>query len=1111
MADMAVDVDAGGGERRRTNRDRSHRDHDRDSERPRDRGDRGDRDKDRDKERDHERDRHRDRRDREDRDRNREKDHEKSRDKHREKDRDRHRRDKSDRDRDRDRDREKGREHRSRRRDSARDGEDRDDGERRRRRDEEKDRRSHRDTGDAIQDATPEQNGELEHAQSDAMDADDGSLHSVEMEVSKPDEGQIDLAIDQEQRDGESNPRGTPSVIEPTSQQDEAGSEREKSVEPARFKPNEAVVASVMDSLSVEEKTRQRRERVEKWRKERLAKEQGAGVTNDAITSLTGNQSSSITAEVDTTENAPQRKNWSLEDDDDDEQDSALYTKDSGSTLIAPSSGLSSEKEFPSVLQKSEKTEAPKRKPLPRVTAVKSKQNPFASSFGVINKARPTALFTTFSEVDADDAAEDASLAARKRMRISRISGLSEATESSENTKKVEETDALDVFMADVKTEVDKLREEDKALAEIGRASITSAAAVVEQGRIEEEEVVGDARARGSDEGESDSDEDILGEAAKKLAAKRKDLAKTDHSVMNYEPFRKNFYIEPPELTGLTEAEVEIRRADLGGIKIRGVNCPKPIEKWAQMGLPPGCADIITKTLAFLLPMFRHIKDQRPLALMEGPIALIMTPTRELAVQIHRECKPFMKILNIRAVCAYGGAPIKDQIADGRVTNLKRVTYLVLDEADRMFDMGFEPQIVEVREDDTKFLRLLEILGLCMAQDPDTKVLIFVDTHEAADNLLRDLLHRSYPCQSVHGGKDQADRDSTIADFKSGVINVVIATSVAARGLDVKNLKIVINYECPNHMEDYVHRCGRTGRAGNKGTAYTFITPEQDKYAIDIVQALKMSNAEVPEPLNQLAESFIQKVKEGKASYSSSGFGGKGLDRLDKDRDMVKKIQKKSIGNDYADEDEDAFTSDDEESGFKKTIVRQPQNNAAAAKEKEKAIETAALAAAEQMAAAAAASGASADDIEKLKSRLAEVNAKVGKEGQRTAAQVIEQLNRLKTTSVAKKNASDSPFAMEVEINDFPQRARWKVTNKEQISQITEMCGAAITTRGNFVAPGKQPGPGERKLFLFIEGETEISVNRAVKEIKRILKEATAMAIESESTGSFGRYLVTNG
>jgi ATP-dependent RNA helicase DDX46/PRP5 len=497
--------------------------------------------------------------------------------------------------------------------------------------------------------------------------------------------------------------------------------------------------------------------------------------------------------------------------------------------------------------------------------------------------------------------------------------------------------------------------------------------------------------------------EDFLAIANK--TKKKKDIPSVDHAKMEYEPFRKNFYTEPIDFAEMTEEDVANMRLELDGIKVRGVDVPKPITKWSQCGLGVQTQDVIRKlgyenptsiqsqalpaimsgrdvigvaktgsgkTIAFLLPMFRHIKDQRPLESMEGPIGLIMTPTRELATQIHKDCKPFLKALGLRAVCAYGGAPIKDQIAElkrgaeivvctpgrmidllaanqGRVTNLRRVTYLVLDEADRMFDMGFEPQvmkimanirptrqtvlfsatfprnmealarktltnpveiivggrsvvapeitqIVEVRNEDAKFVRLLELLGNLYSDEAndDARTLIFVDRQEAADSLLRELMRKGYPCMSIHGGKDQIDRDSTIEDFKAGIFPVLIATSVAARGLDVKQLKLVVNYDAPNHLEDYVHRAGRTGRAGNTGTAVTFLTDEQERYAVDIAKALRQSGQAIPEPVQKLVDAFMEKVKAGKEKAGASGFGGKGLERLDQERDAARNRERKT-------------------------------------------------------------------------------------------------------------------------------------------------------------------------------------------------------------------------
>lgn len=500
-----------------------------------------------------------------------------------------------------------------------------------------------------------------------------------------------------------------------------------------------------------------------------------------------------------------------------------------------------------------------------------------------------------------------------------------------------------------------------------------------------------------------------------------------DHKNIDYLPFRKAFYTAPPEVDQLTPEEVDALRLELDDIKIRGADPPKPATKWSYFGLPAACIDVIKgleyaaptsiqaqaipaimsgrdiigvaktgsgKTMAFILPMFRHIKDQPPLRPLDGPVAMIMTPTRELATQIYKECKPFLKALGLRvrllpvplfldgpeltptlpgqASCAYGGMPLKDNIADmkrgsevivctpgrmiellttnsGRLINLQRVTYLVLDEADRMFDMGFEPQVmkiigqirpdrqtvlfsatfprqmealarkvlrrpleitvggrsvvadtitqvVEVRPEESKFNRLLELLGKLFNDESDARALIFVERQESADKLFVDLQNKNYTCMPLHGGREQVDRDQTIVDFKNGSCPIVIATSVAARGLDVKQLKLVVQYDVPNHMEDYVHRAGRTGRAGNTGTCVTFITPDQERYSVDILKALTGSKAPVPPELEDMAKAFADKVKAGKAQAAGSGFGGKGLERLDNERDAASRAERAAYG-----------------------------------------------------------------------------------------------------------------------------------------------------------------------------------------------------------------------
>lgn len=304
----------------------------------------------------------------------------------------------------------------------------------------------------------------------------------------------------------------------------------------------------------------------------------------------------------------------------------------------------------------------------------------------------------------------------------------------------------------------------------------------------------------------------------------------------------------------------------------------------------------------------------------DGPIVLVLAPTRELALQIKQECDKFGRSSSIKNTCVYGGVPKREQVYDlkrgmeivvatpGRLidhlesgmTNLRRVTYLVLDEADRMLDMGFEPQLrsivsqirpdrqtlmwsatwpkevqslardflkdpyqvtvgsldlaankdikqeVMVCEDRDKYGLLLRALK---ENNTGGKVLVFVETKRGCDQLQRSLQMDGFSAVAIHGDKSQQDRDWTLRQFKEGRSNILVATDVAARGLDVKDIQMVANFDFPNNMEDYIHRVGRTGRAGAKGYALSFVTQKHGRISRELSKILEESGNQVPAAL----------------------------------------------------------------------------------------------------------------------------------------------------------------------------------------------------------------------------------------------------------------------
>jgi len=348
-----------------------------------------------------------------------------------------------------------------------------------------------------------------------------------------------------------------------------------------------------------------------------------------------------------------------------------------------------------------------------------------------------------------------------------------------------------------------------------------------------------------------------------------------------------------------------------------GYTTPTPIQ---LQGIPVALAggDLMAgaqtgtgKTAAFALPLLQKLL---PLANSstspaKHPVrALILTPTRELAIQVEESVKAYAKHTQLRSLVVYGGVDIKTQTphlktgvevlvaTPGRLLDhieqktlqLGQVQMLVLDEADRMLDMGFmpdlrrilallpkqrqnlmfsatfsneikkladefltKPQLIEVARSNAtndnvtqKVYQVAqsdkEALLIQLLKQADAKqVIIFTKTKITASRLSRSLVKEGIAADAIHGDKSQQERIKALDAFKAGTVTALVATDVAARGLDISELPMVINYEIPSAPEDYVHRIGRTGRAGALGVAISFVCDDEEKYLLEIEKLIK--------------------------------------------------------------------------------------------------------------------------------------------------------------------------------------------------------------------------------------------------------------------------------
>ena len=401
-------------------------------------------------------------------------------------------------------------------------------------------------------------------------------------------------------------------------------------------------------------------------------------------------------------------------------------------------------------------------------------------------------------------------------------------------------------------------------------------------------------------------------------------------------------------------AELGLSPEILRAVTESGYTTPTPIQAQAipvvlaRRDVMGGAQTGTGKTAGFGLPILQLLQPHAsasPSPARHPVRALILAPTRELAIQVEEAIKEYGKYTGLRSTCVFGGVDIKLQLpivragveilvaTPGRLldhiehksVNLSHVEIFVLDEADRMLDMGFipdikrimalmpvaakrqnllfsatfsleikkladqllnEPQLIEVARRNTAAESVTQRVYKC-PQDAKRallthivksrnlrQVLCFVRTKHGASRLARQLEKDGLETSAIHGDKTQGARMDALAAFKEGKLEVLVATDVAARGLDVDDLPLVVNYELPHVPEDYIHRIGRTGRAGAIGEAISFVAPEEEKYLTEIERLLKIKvSVSTIEGFDPAAAAAHSPSPRSRATHASRGEG----------------------------------------------------------------------------------------------------------------------------------------------------------------------------------------------------------------------------------------------